>query len=190
MSIMRVCIALTAVVVMPVAGVSAYGSLGFGAWRELAANTMTTNWVLAKQTEAFPLMYHWRVLPGTAPLAEELADIDRVVAYRDSSAAVRRRVNALAQASASVALFLEYIPQRLDTWLTERGQLAAGPDAVAAACLMVQQRLSADNDFYWNLYGTSRTTPYPAREITRALAAIPDLAPEPRAPATSRRCAH
>ena len=112
-------------------GVVAYGSSGFGAWRELAANTMTTNWVLAKQSEAFPLMYHWRVLPGAAPLADELADIDRVVAYWGDSAAVRRRLHALAQASASVVLFLEYIPQNLDAWLTS--QLAAGPDAVAAA---------------------------------------------------------
>jgi hypothetical protein len=126
-------------------GVVAYGSPGFGAWRELAANIMTTNWVLAKQTEAFPLMYHWRVLPGAAPLAEELADMDRVVAYWDGSAAVLRRLHALAGASASVALFFEYVPQRLDAWLTS--QLAAGPDAVAAACIMVQQRLSADIAF-------------------------------------------
>jgi hypothetical protein len=32
------------------------GSPGFGAWRELAANTMTTNWVLARRTGAFPLL--------------------------------------------------------------------------------------------------------------------------------------
>jgi hypothetical protein len=126
-------------------GVVAYGVAGFGAWRELAANTMTTNWVLARQTEAFPLMYHWRVLPGAAPLAEELADTDRVVAYWDGSAAVRRRLHALAAASASVVLFLEYIPQNLDTWLTSR--LAAGPDAVVAACTMVQRHLRADNAF-------------------------------------------
>src|SRR5688572_12820575 len=61
-------------------GVVLLPSGGFGAWRELAANTMTTNWVLTKQSEAFPLMYHWRVLPGAAPLADEIADIERVVA--------------------------------------------------------------------------------------------------------------
>jgi len=72
-------------------GVAAYGSAGFGVWRELAANAMTTHWVLAEQTEAFPLMYHWRVLPGAPPLAEEFADIDRVVAYWGGSAAVQRR---------------------------------------------------------------------------------------------------
>ncbi len=117
---------------------------GFGTWRELAANTMTTNWVLTKQSEAFPLMYHWRVLPG-APLADELADIDRVVAYWGGSAAVRRRLHGLAQASASLVLFLEYVPQNLDAWLT--GQLAAGPDAIAAACAMVQECLHADIAF-------------------------------------------
>lgn len=266
-------------------GVVAYGSAGFGAWRELAANTMTTNWVLARQTEAFPLMYHWRVLPGAAPPAEEHADIDRVVAYWGGSAAVRRRLAALAQASASVVLFLEYLPQNLATWLATR--LAAGPEAVTAACAMVRRCLRADialmntngllhfdahfrniltdghrlyfadlglatsprfdlstgerdflaanasydagyamrelvnwmvanvvgiaenvdrfeyvrrcaagtrpagvpepiaelisryapvaaimNDFFWNLFGESRTTPYPAQEVTRAMAAI------------------
>ena len=287
-------------------GVVAYGSGGFGAWRELAANTMTTNWVLAKQTEAFPLMYHWRVLPGAAPPTEEHADIEGVVAYWDGSAAVRRRLHALAQASASVVLFLEYLPQRLDAWLSR--QLAAGPDAVAAACTMVQRCLDADiafmntngllhfdahfrniltdgrrlyladlglatsprfdlsateqeflarhlshdagyamrellnwivtnvvgiadpdtggpverynyirrcaagarpvgapapvaelitryapvaaimNDFYWNLFGTSRATPYPAQQITRAMAVIPGFAPAPsHRPANSRR---
>jgi hypothetical protein len=118
---------------------------GFGVWRELAANTMTTNWVLAKQSEAFPLMYHWRVLPGSAPLADEIADIDRVVAYWGGSAAVRRRLRALAQASASLVLLLEYIPQNLDAWLTS--QLAAGPDAVTAACAMVAECLRADVAF-------------------------------------------
>jgi hypothetical protein len=121
------------------------GGPGFGAWRELAANAMTTAWVLTGQTEAFPLMYHWRVLPGAEPLAEEHADIERVVAYWGGSSAVRRRLHAIAQATASVVLFLEYVPQNLQDWLA--GQLAAGQDAVTAACLMVQRRLRADVAF-------------------------------------------
>jgi hypothetical protein len=121
------------------------GSPGFGAWRELAANTMTTNWVLAEKTEAFPLMYHWRVLPGAAPPAEEHADIDRAVAFWGGSPALRQRLDDVAHASASVLLFLEYIPQNLDAWLTS--QLAAGPDAVAAACAMVHRHLRADIAF-------------------------------------------
>jgi hypothetical protein len=126
-------------------GVVAIGSPGFGAWRELAANTMATNWVLTKQSEAFPLMYHWRVLPGAAPLAGELADVERAVSYWGGSVAMRERIHAVATASASLVLFLEYIPQNLHDWLAE--QLAAGPDAVTAASAMVHRRLRADIAF-------------------------------------------
>ena len=270
------------------------GGPGFGAWRELAANAVTTGWVLAGRTEAFPLMYHWRVLPGAAALAEELADVEGAVAYWGGSPAVRERISALAGASASVVLFLECIPQVLRGWLGV--QLGGGPRAVASACAMVERNLRAGlafmngngllhfdahfgniltdgqhlyfadlglatsprfdlsaaeagfagrhlshdvcyaltqlvnwlvsnvcgvavpaaggpverndyirrcaigaqvvdapaavaevisryapaavvmNDFYWDLFGTSRATPYPAADIKRAMAAIPDLA--------------
>jgi hypothetical protein len=126
-------------------GVVLLAGPGFGAWRELAANTMTTNWVLTGQSEAFPLMYHWRVLPGAAPPADEHADIERVVAYWGGSAAVRRRLHALAQASVSVVLFLEYIPQTLHDWLAK--QLPAGQETVTAACAMVERCLRADIAF-------------------------------------------
>lgn len=121
------------------------GSPGFGAWRELAANTMTTNWVLADRTAAFPLMYHWRVLPGAASPTEEHADVERVVAYWGGSPAVRRRLQALAGASASLVLFLEYIPENLRDWLAK--QVANGPEALAAACAMVERCLRADTAF-------------------------------------------
>jgi hypothetical protein len=42
-------------------------SPGFNAWRELAANRMVTDAVLAGETQSFPLLYHWRVLPGRPP---------------------------------------------------------------------------------------------------------------------------
>lgn len=115
------------------------GSPGFGAWRELAANAMTTSWVLARRSEAFPLMYHWRVLPGAAALTDELADVEEAVAYWGGSAAVRERISALAGASASVVLFLEYIPQVLPAWLG--GRLACGPEAVSSALAMVERGL-------------------------------------------------
>lgn len=124
------------------------GSAGFGAWRELAAHAMTTNWVLGKQCESFPLMYHWRVLGGPPPrtsTSEEQADLARTVAYWDGSPAVRGRLEALARSTASVALFLEYIPQNLHEWLTT--QVARGDDAVDNACAMVEQSLSSDIPF-------------------------------------------
>jgi lincosamide nucleotidyltransferase A/C/D/E len=43
-------------------------------------------------------MYHWRVLPGPGrPLPEELADVERVVAYWGGGSGVRRRIEALQQ---------------------------------------------------------------------------------------------
>ncbi|MEU9286044.1 protein kinase family protein [Streptomyces sp. NPDC048275] len=97
------------------------GGPDFGAWRELAVHTMTTNWVLADRFGGFPLMYHWRVLPDEVqPLPEELADVERAVAYWGGSAQVRRRIEALRHASASVTLFLEYIPHHLHDWLHAR----------------------------------------------------------------------
>ncbi|MEU7984925.1 serine/threonine protein phosphatase [Streptosporangium canum] len=121
------------------------GSPSFGAWRELAANVMTTNWVLAGRSAAFPLLYHWRVLPGAPPPAEEHADVEAVVRYWDGSSAVRRRLHALARASASIVLFQEFIPYNLDDWLAAR--LAAGQDAAVAACAMVESCLPADVAF-------------------------------------------
>ncbi|WP_326757010.1 protein kinase family protein [Streptomyces hirsutus] len=126
-------------------GIGTIGTPGFGAWRELAVHTMTTNWVLAGQYEGFPLMYHWRVLPDSTPLPEELADVDRAVAYWGGGAQVRRRIEALQQSSASVALFLEYIPQNLHQWLGER--MDAGGEAADRACAMVERELEAGTSF-------------------------------------------
>ncbi|MEV4250847.1 serine/threonine protein phosphatase [Streptosporangium canum] len=118
---------------------------GFGAWRELAANVMTTNWVLAGRSAAFPLLYHWRVLPGAPPPTEEHADIEAVVRYWDGSSAVRDRLHALARASASIVLFQEFIPYTLDDWLAAR--LTAGQDAAIAASAMVESCLLTDVAF-------------------------------------------
>ncbi|MFI1916665.1 protein kinase family protein [Nocardia sp. NPDC020380] len=126
-------------------GVGLIGGAGFGAWRELAVHAMTTNWVLAADYEGFPLMYHWRVLPDTTPLPAELADIDRVVAYWDDRPQVRRRIEAVRDSSASITLFLEYIPQTLHDWLNT--QIEAGSDATDRACAMVERELAAGPAF-------------------------------------------
>ncbi|MDX3853193.1 protein kinase family protein [Streptomyces sp. AK02-01A] len=121
------------------------GGPGFGAWRELAVHTMTTNWVLAGAYEGFPLMYHWRVLPDSTPLPEELADVERAVAYWGGGSQVRRRIEALQRSSASVALFLEYIPRNLHQWLGT--QLSTGDEAADRACAMVEEELEAGTAF-------------------------------------------
>lgn len=123
------------------------GSVGFGAWRELAAHAMTTGWVLSQQLESFPVMVHWRVLEGTAaagaaPLPEEVADVDAQVSYWGGSESMRVRLKALADATASVMIFVEYLPWTLSAWLGQ--QLAAGPAAMASACAMVERGLTVD----------------------------------------------
>jgi hypothetical protein len=126
-------------------GMGTIGGPGGGAWRELAVHTMTTNWVLAGECEGFPLMYHWRVLPDSTPLPEELADVERAVAYWGGGSQVRRRIQARRQSSASVALFLEYIPQNLHQWLGT--QVEAGDQTANRACAMVERELAAGTSF-------------------------------------------
>lgn len=103
------------------------GGPSFNAWRELAANIIVTDGVLAGETEAFPMLYHWRVLPGRSPVAAEHADIDAVVAAQDGCLAVRARLEALAVAPSSLVLFCEYIPLPMLDWLREHpaGKAAA-----------------------------------------------------------------
>lgn len=93
------------------------GGPSFNGWRELAANILLTDAAVAGQAHAFPLLYHWRVLPGRAPIAEEHADIEAVVRACDGRPAVRARLEALAAASSSLVLFCEYIPYSIQDWL-------------------------------------------------------------------------
>ena len=123
------------------------GSAGFGAWRELAANAMTSGWVLSQQLESFPLMYHWRLLDGAdssgaAPRPVEWTDVERMTSYWGGSVAMRARLTALADAKASLMIFLEYMPWTLSTWLEQ--QLAAGYEAMESALAMVEHGLTVD----------------------------------------------
>ncbi|MEV6210274.1 protein kinase family protein [Kitasatospora sp. NPDC051914] len=103
------------------------GSAGFGAWRELAVHTMTTNWVLGREYEGFPLMYHWRVLPDSPPggFVDEFGGIDGAVAHWENSRAVRERLEAVGRASHSLVLFLEHVPQTVGAWLHGQQETAA-----------------------------------------------------------------
>jgi hypothetical protein len=102
------------------------GSAGFGAWRELATHTMTTNWVLGHVFESFPLMYHWRVIPDSPPVgfADEFGGIDGAVRHWEGSAAVRARLEAIGRSTLSLVLFLEHIPHRLSAWLADGRDVA------------------------------------------------------------------
>ncbi|MEV4145611.1 hypothetical protein AB0J40_18205 [Amycolatopsis sp. NPDC049691] len=89
------------------------GSAGGGAWRELAAHLAATDWVRTGACENFPLLHHWRVLPG---LPRPGADIERDVAFWHGDAGVRRRLEALAGSTTDLVLVLEYLPHSLAEW--------------------------------------------------------------------------
>lgn len=120
-------------------GVGLIGSPGGGVWRELAVHTMTTNWVVSGRFAGFPLMHHWRILPDEPqPLPAELADVERAVAYWGGGPQVRARIEGLRTASASVALFLEYLPHTLHNWFDAELRT----DAADSACARVEQGLA------------------------------------------------
>lgn len=118
------------------------GGPGFGVWREVAAHEMTTEWVLGGLTSAFPLTYHWRMLPsGPLALPDELQDVDQSVRYWSGSPEVRTRIGALAGASSAVWIFLEHVPYTLAGWLARQRQ--AGLDAIESACRLIEEEMHA-----------------------------------------------
>jgi hypothetical protein len=94
---------------------------GAGVGRGYAALDVDGEPVFVKrvETQSFPILYHWRVLPGRSPIAAEHADIDAAVAALDGSPAVRDRLDALAAATHSLVLFCEHIPYPVLDWLRD-----------------------------------------------------------------------
>jgi hypothetical protein len=91
-------------------------SAGFGAWRELEAHLQTTRWVLSSECPAFPLLFHWRVLPTTE--RTQPASARRLTAWGNSSA-IGERLDAIDKATASLVLVMERFPGTLRSWLEE-----------------------------------------------------------------------
>lgn len=122
------------------------GSPGFGGWRELAVQLMTTRWALSGRFAGFPLLHHWRVLPDEPrPLPPELADVERTVAYWGGGRGMRERLEGLRTATTALTLFLEYVPDTLHDWLGAR--LRTSDAAADAACALVARELSALTTF-------------------------------------------
>jgi hypothetical protein len=119
------------------------GSPGFGVWREVAAHTMSTNWIIAGECPNFPLMYHWRVLfsPELAP--NETLEQDSV--YLNGFAEIRSRLQAMQGASSSIVIFLEYFPHNVHQWFAQ--EIAKGSQTAEAACIMVEENLKAISSF-------------------------------------------
>lgn len=123
------------------------GSAGFGAWRELATHIMTTNWVITGECANFPIMYHWRIFPSSPGdiNINYWGDIEKYCQYWENSDVIRKRVLDLNNASAHIALFLEYAPQNLHDWLS--AQIAKGDDSAEAAVAFVDEQLKETNKY-------------------------------------------
>jgi serine/threonine protein kinase len=117
------------------------GSAGFNAWREVAAHQIVSSWVLDGACANFPLLYHWRVLPGPSPTSTTTAstEVADAVQFWGNSAAVEARLRALDGSGTVIALFLEYVPYALRDWLRE--QLTAGSVQAETAVTLVEQQL-------------------------------------------------
>lgn len=100
------------------------GSAGFNAWREVRAHEVSTEWVLSGKCPNFPILYHWRVLERT----ESIPPLDpekwtKKVQYWDNQATIGERLKANHFAPAHVVLFLECIPENLNSWLKKQANL-------------------------------------------------------------------
>jgi len=123
-------------------------SPGFGAWRELALHTMSTEWVLTGCCQNFPIMYHWRILPTSKPssISSELIEkLETEVKYWGGLESMRTRLQAINTASANIVIFSEYIPQTLSAWLSDK--LAEGERAADLAVEMVEKQLQVLTNF-------------------------------------------
>jgi len=121
------------------------GTTGFGAWRELASQIISTNWVLSGACENFPLLYHWRKVPRAVPIsnADVSKALDEHVALWEGSPTIRARFEAVQKAPASIALFMEQIPYQIDPWLASKFTDGTAQSAVT----MIEQDLQAVTSF-------------------------------------------
>ena len=95
------------------------GSAGFGVHRELATHVRTTGWVLADETDAFPLLLHARVLPRRPKGPDRWLGGDDYVRSWNGSRRIGRFIEARAAATEELCLVLEHVPWSLRDWLAD-----------------------------------------------------------------------
>ena len=132
------------------------GSAGFGAWRELEAHKMTTDWVLRNECPNFPLMYGYAILPraideltGSELEKEEKIEkreksFEEIKKYWGGSEAIDKRLRAIDCATKNVVVFMESIPQTLDSYIHPQ---ASEGDLVKPDMLMVERDLKSVTAF-------------------------------------------
>ena len=105
------------------------GSPTHGVGRELAAHQATTAWVQAGTVDFFPLLLGWRVVDLKCDT--DLSEFDDDVPQRQWGThwlQVKRKLTAMKDASKSVVLFLEYVPETLGAWMRRSLTNGTGQD--------------------------------------------------------------
>ncbi|MDJ0315835.1 protein kinase domain-containing protein [Arthrobacter antibioticus] len=108
------------------------GSPTHGVGRELAAHQATTEWVQAGAADFFPLLLGWRVVDLKCDA--DLSEFDGDVPQRQWGThwpQVKRKITAMKDASKSVVLFLEYVPETLGAWVRRSLTDGTGEDVFA-----------------------------------------------------------
>ncbi|MBW4463390.1 MAG: hypothetical protein KME47_24590 [Nodosilinea sp. WJT8-NPBG4] len=104
-------------------GSAGIGVAGLGVFRELITHIKTTHWVLERAITAFPLMYHYRILPYSGLSTEVDKDcLKEFVAYWGNHENTGTYMLERANARHELVLFLEYLPQTLESWLQHHPQ--------------------------------------------------------------------
>lgn len=94
------------------------GSAGFGAFRELHLNLKTTQWVLNKEIQSFPLLYHHRIVKKDDRCDHELKKkTQSYFDYWNNDKNIKTYVKAREDSDHELLLFLEYFPYTLKDWI-------------------------------------------------------------------------
>lgn len=112
-----------------------------GVGRELAAHQLTSQWVRSGTVDFFPLLLGWRIIDLKSKL--DLREFEGEQPRRQWGShwpQLDQRLRSLEQASSSMVLFLEYLPETLGDWLRRRLSDGSGSRAFSQA---VNQILSA-----------------------------------------------
>lgn len=93
------------------------GSAGFGAFRELRLHIKTTNWVLSKACQNFPLMYHYRIIKRTDKADIDLKRHRNYIKHWGGNKNIAKYIKARYHSPYEIVLFLEYIPNTFRDYL-------------------------------------------------------------------------
>lgn len=125
------------------------GSVGFGAWRELAAQRMASDWVRSGACGGFPLLHHWRLLRLPAADGPDAAVQDWGADYFAAAepfdlpgrAQVLARFAAVQRPAAWLVVVMECFAAPVSSWL--RAALARGGLPAERAVALVDEGMDA-----------------------------------------------